>query len=122
MEEGRTDVISLGVVVNLWTGSRAMTRYLETITIAYDISNPRPMWHRRLLAVVLTVAGLVAAIALLPGLVLGPRIVGWIAPPSVADAVIKTAGVFFCRHCRARARCPGHLVPRRCALAHAVAP
>lgn len=95
VEEGRTDVVSIGVVISLWTGSRAMTRYLETVTIAYDISDPRPIWRRRLLAVVLTVAGLVAAIALLPGLVLGPRIVGWITPPSVADAVIKTAGVFF---------------------------
>ncbi|HET7329102.1 MAG TPA: YihY/virulence factor BrkB family protein [Nocardioidaceae bacterium] len=95
LQDGRADVVSIGVVVSLWTGSRAMTRYLETITIAYDIDDPRPIWRRRLLAFVLTVAALATMIALLPALVLGPQIIEWAAPPSVAGAAVDAADVLF---------------------------
>lgn len=95
VEEGRADVISVSVFIALWTGSRAMTRYLETIPIAYDVENPRSIWQRRLLAVVLTLGGLVAAVALLPALVLGPRIVEWLAPTTVADATVAIANALF---------------------------
>lgn len=95
VDEGRADVISVGVVISLWTGSRAMTRYLETVTIAYDIDDPRPVWRRRLLALLLTVGGLLAAIALLPALVVGPRIVEWLAPASVAQATLAVANLLF---------------------------
>ena len=58
-------------LVAVWTGSRAANRYLETITIAYDVER-RTGWRRRLLALGITLAGLVGAIAVLPLLVLGP--------------------------------------------------
>jgi membrane protein len=95
VEEGRADVISVSVFVSIWTGSRAMTRYLETIPIAYDVDNPRSIWQRRVLAVVLTIGGLIAAVALLPALVLGPRIIDWLAPATVADATLAAANALF---------------------------
>lgn len=93
--QGRGDVVSIGVVVSLWTGSRAMNRYIETIVIAYDISNPRPMWRRRLIAFGLTIAALVGVLAILPPLVLGPRIIRWVAPESVATASLSVADALF---------------------------
>ncbi|MEC9051910.1 MAG: YhjD/YihY/BrkB family envelope integrity protein, partial [Actinomycetota bacterium] len=74
VEDGRADVVSVGLLLSLWTGSRAVNRTLETVSIAYDVT-PRPGWRRRLVALGLTVAGLVGAVAVLPMLVLGPRIV-----------------------------------------------
>ena len=76
-------------------GSRATARALETITIAYNIDEPRPSWQRRLLAVALTVGGLLGAIALLPLLVLGPRIVEWVAPAAVASATLTALGALY---------------------------
>lgn len=95
LADGRADVISVGALVSLWTGSRATNRALETITIAYDIERPHPAWKRRLLATGLTAAGLVGAIAILPLLVLGPRAIEWVAPDAVASATLTVLGVLY---------------------------
>ena len=95
LADGRADVISIGALLSLWTGSRATARALETITIAYDIEQPRPSWRRRLLAVGLTGAGLLGAIAILPLLVLGPRVVEWVAPDAVASATLSALGALY---------------------------
>lgn len=95
LSDGRADVISVGALLSLWTGSRATARALETITIAYDIDQPRPGWRRRLLAVGLTAAGLVGAIAILPLLVLGPRGIEWIAPDAVASITLTVLGTLY---------------------------
>jgi len=95
LADGRADVISIGALLSLWTGSRATDRALETITIAYDIEQPGPSWRRRLLAVGLTAAGLLGAIAILPLLVLGPRVVEWIAPNVVASATLNVLGALY---------------------------
>ncbi|MGJ9422557.1 YihY/virulence factor BrkB family protein [Aeromicrobium sp. CF3.5] len=95
LSDGRADVISVGALLSLWTGSRATARALETITIAYDIEKSRPSWKRRLLAVGLTTAALLGAIALLPLLVLGPRIVEWLAPDAVASVTLDVLGALY---------------------------
>lgn len=92
---GRADVVSLGALLSLWTGSRATARALETISIAYDIEQPRPGWKRRLVALALTVGGLLGAIAVLPLLVLGPRNVEWVAPDAVASATLSVLGALY---------------------------
>lgn len=92
---GRADVISIGALLSLWTGSRATDRALETITIAYDIDEPGPSWKRRLMAIGLTLAGLVSAIAILPLLVLGPRAIEWVAPDAVASATLTVLGTLY---------------------------
>lgn len=94
LQRGRADVISFGALLSLWTGSRAVNRYLETITIAYDLE-PRVGWKRRLLALGLTAGGLVSAVAILPMLVLGPRIVEFLAPDAAAQATVDALGVLY---------------------------
>jgi membrane protein len=92
VEDGRADVIGIGLLLSLWTGSRAMSRYLETLTIAYDVPVPRPTWRRRLVGLTMTVIGLAGAVAVLPMLVLGPRLVRLVSPESVADVTLTVAG------------------------------
>lgn len=94
VEDGRADVVSVGLLLSLWTGSRAVNRTLETVSIAYDVT-PRPGWRRRLVALGLTVAGLVGAVAVLPMLVLGPRIVRLVAPETVAEATLSVLSVLY---------------------------
>lgn len=95
LSDGRADVISIGILLSLWTGSRAADRALETITIAYDIEQPGPNWRRRILAIGLTVGGLLGAIAILPLLVLGPRVIQWGAPDTVASATLTALGALY---------------------------
>ena len=95
VQEGRGDVVSFGALLSLWTGSLAVARTLETVAIAYDVDDPRPMWRRRLLGLGLTVGGLTVAVAILSALVLGPRIVGLIAPPSFERAATRLVDLLF---------------------------
>lgn len=88
LEGGRVDIIGFGLVLGLWTGSRATNRVLETITIAYDLPRQRRGWQRRMLALGLTVGGLFGAVALIPMLVLGPRMLRALTPEGWADAWI----------------------------------
>lgn len=81
LREGRSDILSLGVVLTLWSASRATNVLLRTVTIAYDLEDRRPGWKRRLLALSITVVGIAVAIVILPLLVIGPRLLA-----SVLDA------------------------------------
>lgn len=94
LAQTRGGVVSIGIVLSLWTGSRAVNRYLETITIAYDVEQ-RPGWRRRLLALGLTIGLLLGAVALLPPMVFGPRILEWLAPDAVADTTLQLLDMLF---------------------------
>jgi len=67
LAQTRGGVVSIAILLSIWTGSRAVNRFLETMTIAYDVE-PRPGWRRRLLALGLTIGTLVGAVAVLPPL------------------------------------------------------
>lgn len=87
-------VVSLSLLISIWTGSRAVDRFLETITIAYGFT-PRPVWRQRLLALGLTLGGLLGVIAVLPPLVAGPRLVRALASDSVADTSLRALNLLF---------------------------
>lgn len=91
LEQGRAEILSIGVVLALWSGSRATSTYITAVTIAYDIADPRPAWRRRLLAFGLTVTGAVIGVGLLPALVVGPRLMTLLAPSFVGATVEQLA-------------------------------
>ncbi|MCH9640321.1 MAG: YihY/virulence factor BrkB family protein [Actinomycetia bacterium] len=94
LDQTRGGVVTIGILLSLWTGSRAVNRYLETITIAYNVDQ-RPSWRRRLLALGLTIGALIGAIAILPPMVFGPRIVEWLAPDPIADTTLRMLDLLF---------------------------
>jgi membrane protein len=72
LTHGRPDVISIGFVLALWTGSTAMATYVNTITIAYGQRDLRSAVRSRLLALRLFLVQVLTGVILLPALVLGP--------------------------------------------------
>ncbi|MEW1748136.1 YihY/virulence factor BrkB family protein [Streptomyces angustmyceticus] len=75
----RPDVISLGFAIALWSGSRAMNVFVDTITIMYGLDGRRGIIRTRLLAFVLYLAALVVGAVALPLMVAGPdTVVGWL--------------------------------------------
>ena len=80
---GRFDVISVGFVLALWSGSRALNVFVDTITIMYGLGGRRGIVRTRLLAFGLYVIGLVVGVIVLPLVLAGPRLVDQFLPPSL---------------------------------------
>jgi membrane protein len=72
LRKGRPDIISIGFIISLWSGSTAMATYVNTITIAYGERDARGAIRSRLLALRLYLLQVFSGIILLPALVLGP--------------------------------------------------
>jgi membrane protein len=69
---GRPDVISLGFVIALWSGSRAVNVFVDTITVMYGLDGRRGIVATRLLAFLLYIIALVIGAVVLPLAVVGP--------------------------------------------------
>jgi membrane protein len=99
LAEGRLEIVSLGFLVSLWGGSRAVNVYLVALPIAYDVEEPRPMWRRRLLAYVLTLGGSLVLAVVIPALVLGPELLldlfGRVLPGPIDEAVGQAFALAF---------------------------
>jgi len=69
----RAEVVSLGFVISLWSGSSAMSSFVDAITRAHEQYLLRnPVWQR-LLAMLLYILGLVTGIVALPIVAIGPE-------------------------------------------------
>ncbi|MBA3309779.1 MAG: YihY/virulence factor BrkB family protein [Nocardioidaceae bacterium] len=79
----RFDVISIGFVLALWSGSRALNVFVDTITIMYGLGGRRGIVRTRMLSFSLYVIGLVVGVVVLPLVLAGPRIVDQLLPQRV---------------------------------------
>ena len=68
----RADLISIGLLFALWSGSRAVHVFVDAIAIMYGLGGLRGMARARLQSTVLHLVSLVVAVVGLPLLVLGP--------------------------------------------------
>lgn len=87
LKAGRLDVVSVGFLLSLWSGSTAMSTYVNTITIAYDLRDCRSAIRSRLLALALYLGAVITGIVMLPALVLGPGLLVRLAPTSLRPDV-----------------------------------
>uniref|UniRef100_UPI001FDEE090 YhjD/YihY/BrkB family envelope integrity protein n=1 Tax=Streptomyces lushanensis TaxID=1434255 RepID=UPI001FDEE090 len=69
---GRPDVISLGFAIALWSGSRAVNVFVDTITVMYGLDGRRGIVATRLLAFLLFLVALLIGAVVLPLAVVGP--------------------------------------------------
>nr|WP_238420784.1 YihY/virulence factor BrkB family protein [Streptomyces taklimakanensis] len=78
IEGGRPDVISFGFALALWSGSRAVTVFIDTITVMYGLDGHRGIVATRLLAFGLYLVALPLGAVALPLMIVGPdAVVGW---------------------------------------------
>ncbi|MFJ2958300.1 YihY/virulence factor BrkB family protein [Streptomyces sp. NPDC087270] len=68
----RPDLISIGFLIALWSGSRAVNVFVDTITIMYGLEGRRGIVRTRLMSLLLYVAALLVGAAVLPLVVVGP--------------------------------------------------
>jgi membrane protein len=72
---GRFDVISIGFVLSLWSGSRALNVYVDTVTIMYGLNGRRGIVATRSLSFSLYVASLLVGVVLIPLVLVGPSVI-----------------------------------------------
>jgi membrane protein len=84
----RGEVVSVGFLLSLWSGSSAMAAFVDAITRAYDQYQLRNLVWQRVLSVLLYLVGLVTGIVLLPVAALWPRLL-----LSLPDSWEPVAGV-----------------------------
>jgi membrane protein len=77
---GRVDVISIGFVLALWSGSRALNVFVDTITIMYGLAGRRGIVATRALSFGLYLVGLVVGVVVLPLVLAGPNLVQDLLP------------------------------------------
>ena len=80
---GRYDVVSIGFVLALWSGSRALNVFVDTITIMYGLGGQRGIVRTRALAFLLYVLGMITGVITIPLVVAGPALVAKWLPESL---------------------------------------
>lgn len=71
----KVGIISVGFLISLWAGSRALMVYVDTITITYGLDGVRGYIRTRIQSFFLYLVGLVIAVVVLPLMIAGPAIV-----------------------------------------------
>ena len=72
-------LLTLGVLLALWSSSAAMTSIIDTVNRAYDIDEGRPWWKVRVTAIGLTVGVALFILVSFALILMGPTVAQWIA-------------------------------------------
>jgi len=83
LEGGRPDVVSIGFLLSLWSGSRMINVIVDTISIMYGQGGVRGIVRARALSVTLYFVSLLFIGAVLPLIVIGPDLLGRMLPPGL---------------------------------------
>jgi membrane protein len=76
---GNSGILTLGIAGALWSSSAAMVAIIDALNHAYDVTEWRPWWKRRFVAILLTIALAVFIVLALAFIVLGPGLTSSIA-------------------------------------------
>ncbi len=83
----RYDVMSLGFLLSLWSGSRALHIYVDTISIMNGLAGSRGLLHSRLLSFGLYLVTLVLGSVSIPLMLIGPGLLSDLLPASIQSLV-----------------------------------
>jgi membrane protein len=81
LKNGRGDLISLGFLLSIWSGSRALNVFVDTISIMYGQSGERGIVRTRALSLTLYFLSLIVGIVVVPLVVIGPTWLKDLLPP-----------------------------------------
>ena len=79
----RYDLISIGFLIALWSGSRALNVFIDTCSIMYGLGGVRGIIRTRVLSFSLYIVSLLVGIVLIPLVLAGPTLLGELLPEQV---------------------------------------
>jgi membrane protein len=74
-----SSLLSLWIIITLWTSSAAVRTTMHALNVAYDIAEERPAWKRYPLSILYTILLAVLVIAAVGLMLIGPEIAEWLA-------------------------------------------
>ena len=77
---GRGDLVSLGFLLSLWSGSRALNVFVDTISIMYGQSGVRGIVRTRALSFTLYTLAVLLGAVVVPLVLLGPELLAAVLP------------------------------------------
>ena len=77
-EGSQGTLLTFGMAGAIWSSSAAMVAIIDALNRAYDITEFRPWWKRRIVAAVLTLGLATFIIAALAFVMMGPDFVAWL--------------------------------------------
>ena len=80
LNEPRFDVISLGFILALWSGSRALNVFIDTITVMHGLGGHRGIVKTRALSFLLYILAMITGVVTVPLVVAGPTLVRRVLP------------------------------------------
>jgi membrane protein len=102
-EGSHASLLTLGIIGAIWSSSAAMVAIIDALNRAYDVTEWRPWWKRRLLAMLLTVALALFIIIALALVLVGPtmalRLANWVGLGSAVAllwTLIRWPVILFC--------------------------
>jgi membrane protein len=93
LRDGRPEVLSVGFLVSVWSGSRALGVVLDTVSIMYGLGGRRGIVRTRALSLALYVLALAAGVLVLPLLLLGPGLLGEFARDRLGAGALGEGGL-----------------------------
>jgi membrane protein len=84
LDGGRFDIVSVAFLISLWSGSRALNVYVDTISIMADQGGHRGIVRTRVLSFSLYLIALLLGIVVAPLVVIGPELVGRLVPDNLS--------------------------------------
>lgn len=95
LNTGRAELISVGFLLSLWSGSSAMASFVDAITRAWDQYEVRNLIWQRALSMLMYIVGLATGILALPLLALGPDRVLALLPDFSEPAATRLVDTFY---------------------------
>lgn len=83
LQRGRLDVVSIAFLLSLWSGSRVLNVFIDTIAIMYGQGGERGILRTRALSFSLYTAAVLVGALVLPLVLLGPSLLEELLPPRV---------------------------------------
>ncbi len=71
--------LSFGLLATIWAASSGMSAIMDGLNKAYEVSDARPWWKSRLIAILLTAACTSMLVISLALLLYGPKVGAWVA-------------------------------------------
>lgn len=72
LHSGRFELVSLGFLLSLWSGSRVLNVYVDTVSIMYGLGGRRGIVRTRVLSFSMYLVALLVGIVVIPLVLLGP--------------------------------------------------